>query len=212
MFRIRYRFRTICIADDETVGWLIRPAQCLLRCRVILYSHGDDLAERPGEEALLARRRGQFAIADAIVAVSEAAARELGRVFGVPRARVTVVPNGVDTALYRPLPPDPTLIELLGLGGRRVIATVARLVARKGVDQVIESISRLWADFPDLHYLVVGDGPERDRLEHLAKDRNVADRISFTGSVPTTDVPRYLALAELVSIPNRLENDAPARL
>ena len=201
--RWRHGCRVVCIADDETVGWLIRPAQGLLRCRVMLYSHGDDLAERPGQERLRARRRRQFGWADAIVAVSEAAARELGRVFGVARERVTVIRNGIDLALFRPQAADDGLRRTLGLEGGRVITTIARLVPRKGIDRVIEAMPAMLGAVPDLHYLVVGEGPQEAALRELAARLGVAERVHFAGGVPHADVPRYLALAELMVMPNR---------
>jgi glycosyltransferase involved in cell wall biosynthesis len=201
--RLRHGCRVLCIADDETVGWLIRPAQTLLACRVMLYSHGDDLAERPGQERLRARRRRQFARADAIVAVSTACAQELGRVFGVPRDRVTVVHNGIDTTLFRPLPRDPGLLQKFGLHNKRVIVTVSRLAPRKGIDRVIEALPRVLVAVPNLHYLVVGDGPQAAELRALAVRCGVAAQVTFAGAVPHAEVPRHLALAELMAMPNR---------
>lgn len=205
--RLRHGYTAVCIADDETVGWLIRPVQWLLRCRAILYCHGDDLAEHPGEARTRARRRRQFGVADAIVASSEAASRDLGRVFGVKRDRITIISNGVDTERYRKLAPDPRLAAALGIAGQRVIATIGRLVPRKGVDTVIAALPALLPAFPALHYLVVGDGRDRDRLRALAEAAGVADRVHFAGAVPAEDVPRYLALAELMVMPNRQEAD-----
>jgi phosphatidylinositol alpha-1,6-mannosyltransferase len=201
--RLRRGYRVLCIADDETVGWLMRSAQLLLGCRVMLYSHGDDLAETPGQERLRTRRRRQFAAADAIVAVSAACARELGRVFGVPPDRVTVIHNGIDTALFRPGVADPILQREFGLHGKRVIVTVSRLVPRKGIDRVIEALPSVLKLVPDLHYLVVGDGPQADELRALAVRCGVAANVSFVGAVAHADVPRYLALAELMAMPNR---------
>ena len=191
--RVRYGVRAVCVADDETVGWLMRPAQRLLRCRVGLFCHGDDLAERAGEERTRERRRRQFRLADAIVASSEAAAADLGRVFGVPRDRITIISNGVDTVRYRPLPPDPALIASLGLEGKRAIATVARLVPRKGVDQVLRAVARLRNEFPKLHYLVVGDDPTAADCSIWRRVLGVADCVRFAGQVPADNVPRYLA-------------------
>ncbi|MGH7156123.1 MAG: glycosyltransferase family 4 protein, partial [Acetobacteraceae bacterium] len=196
----RYRFGAACIADDETVGWLMPPLR-LLGCRVVLYTHGDDLAVRPGR--LHQRRRGQFARADAIVAVSAASAEELSRGFGVPRARVTVIPNGVDLDLFHPLPVDVGLRDSLGIAGRRVFATVTRLVPRKGVDRVIASLSRVRAAVPDAHYLLIGDGPQLPELRDQAAQVDAGDMISFVGAVPHQDVPRYLRLSELMVMPNR---------
>lgn len=201
--RLRHGCRVLCIADDQSVNLLIRPAQWLLRCRVIVYSHGDDFAQRPGGERLRARRRRMFGEADGVVAVSTACAQELGRLFDVPRDGVTVINNGIDAALFRPQPPDHGLRQKLGLLDRRVIVTVSRLVPRKGVDRVIMALPRVLAAVPDVHYLVVGDGPQAAELRELAARSGVADRVSFTGPVPHADVPRYLALAELMAMPNR---------
>lgn len=196
---LRHGVRVVCVADDETVGWLAASVRQLLHARVILYSHGDDLAERPGEERIRARRRRQFARADAVVAVSEAAARDLGRVFGVPRSRVDVIPNGFNPVLFRPAPPVPGLRAALGLDGRPVVATVARLVARKGVDRVLDAVARL----PGAQCLVVGDGPERAALESQAARLGISGRTTFAGAVAHADVPRHLALASVMVMPNR---------
>ena len=204
--RRRYRFQAVCIADDETVGWLIKPAQ-LMGCRVLLYTHGDDLAEKPNEQHLRARRRRQFARTDRILAVSAASAAELCRVFGVDSARVTVLPNGVDLDRFRPVPPDENLRQRLGLAGKRVIVTVSRLLARKGIDHMIEALPLVTSAVPDAHYLVIGDGPQEPELHALTSRFGVTDRVTFLGAVPQPDIPRYLALSELFAMPNRrLEN------
>lgn len=196
----RHRFPVLCIADDETVGWLIRPARRLLGCKVILYVHGDDLASRPGAVRLDARRRRQFARADAIVAVSTTGQRDLGARFGVAAGRVSLVPNGIDLSRYKPMPAEPELARSLGLDGKRVIVSIGRLVARKGVDRVIAALPLLRAEFPDLCCLIVGDGPERAALQAQAA---AIGGVVFAGAVPGVDIPRYLALAELMVLANR---------
>ncbi len=199
--RRQYGFPVLMIADDETVGWLIAPAQRLLGLKVLLYSHGDDLGAEPAR--LRARRARQFARADAVVAISEAAADALATGYGVPRERVTLVRNGIDTTRFAPMPPDVALLNRLGLAGRRVIVTVTRLVPRKGVDRVLDAMPTLLRDMPDLHYLIVGDGPQRAELEARAAQPDLAGRVTFTGAVPAADVPRYLSLAECMVLPNR---------
>ncbi|MBV8455122.1 MAG: glycosyltransferase [Acetobacteraceae bacterium] len=200
--RRRYRFRSLCIADDETVGWLIRPARAM-GCRTLLYTHGDDLAVRPGLNRLYARRRRRLSQADRIFAVSAATAAELCRVFDINPQCVAVLPNGVDLARFNPLTPDETLRTQLGLTGKRVLTTVSRFVPRKGIDRAIEALPAIAAAIPDVHYLIVGDGDQREELRRLAATCGVTDRITFAGEVPQEQVPRYLALAELFVMPNR---------
>jgi glycosyltransferase involved in cell wall biosynthesis len=64
------------------------------------------------------------------------------------------------------------------------IATVANLVARKRHSDVIEALARLRVRHPELRYVVVGDGPERERLHALSASLGVADRVQFTGQLP----------------------------
>ncbi len=202
----RQRFRAACIADDETVGWLIRPAHTM-GCRVVLYTHGDDLAVRPGEERVRARRKRQFARADCILAVSAASAAELCRVFGVDPQRVSVLANGVELGRFRPTKPDEMLRRDLGLSGKRLVVTVSRLVARKGVDRVIEALPAIGAAVPEVHYLVVGDGPQREELGSLAGRLGLSERVTFLGAAPQAEIPRHLSLCEVFVMPNRrLEN------
>jgi glycosyltransferase involved in cell wall biosynthesis len=89
-------------------------------------------------------------------------------------ARATrVVHLGADLpALAPPRPAVPT------------IATVANLVARKRHADVIAALARLRVRHPELRYVVVGDGPERERLRTLAASLGVADRVQFTGQLP----------------------------
>ena len=197
----QHRFPVLMIADDETVGWLIGPAQRLLGCKVVLYCHGDDLGAEP--PSLRARRARQFARVEAVVAISDAAARTLTTGYGLARDRITLVPNGIDIARYHPLPPDKALAARHGLGGKRVIATITRLVPRKGVGQVLAALPNILADIPNLHCLIVGDGPQRGELEARAAQPDLAGHVTFTGTVPPQDVPRYLSLAECMVMPNR---------
>lgn len=197
----RHRFPVLVIADDESVGWLMGPARWLMGCKIVLYSHGDDLGNETPR--LHARRARQFARADAVVAISEAGARELEGAYSVPRPHITLVQNGVDTAIYRPLPPDPLLIEKYGLARKRVIVTVTRLVPRKGVDRVLDALAILVTDMPDLHYLIVGDGPQLGELRARAGQADIAGHVTFTGAVDAADVPRHMALGEIMVMPNR---------
>ena len=107
------------------------------------------------------------------------------------RAPISIVHPGVDTAAFAPsAEARERAREKLGVAGRRVLLTVSRLAANKGHARVIEALPALRARFPDLVYLVVGQGGERAALEALAAARGVADAVRFEGLVderaPTT--------------------------
>jgi len=74
-----------------------------------------------------------------------------------------------------------------------ILVTVGRLVARKGLDQLIEVV----AELPDAILLVIGDGPLMDSLKAAAAARGVGDRIRFLGFVEEQEKPRILAMSDL---------------
>jgi phosphatidylinositol alpha-1,6-mannosyltransferase len=194
-----HRADAVCICDDETVGWLV-PFVRRLGLRALIYCHGDDLVETAA--ARRAARRRWFDRADAIVAAGEFAAEQLMRAYGQPRERVAVIGNGVDLAVFRPLPSDPARRAALGLEARRVILAPTRLVPRKGVDRLIQAMPAILRAHPDALLVVAGDGPQRAELEALAAGNA---GVRFLGAVATPQMPWLYAEAEIVALPNRAE-------
>ncbi|MFL1463413.1 glycosyltransferase family 4 protein [Roseococcus sp. DSY-14] len=193
---LRHQPRAVCVCDDDALPWLPGFARRVLRRRVLVLCHGDDLAGAPTP----ARRRALGA-AHRVVAASAHAARRLAGRFGVDPARVATIPNGVDLARFRPLPPDPALRAALGLEGRRVLLAPARLVPRKGVDRLLAALPAVLARHPDAALLVAGDGPQRPALEAMAAGLPVR----FAGAVAAAGMPALYALAEVVALPNRAD-------
>jgi glycosyltransferase involved in cell wall biosynthesis len=116
--------------------------------------------------------------------------------MGVPRGQVSVVPCGVDTAVFTPAGPAARR------AGRPRLLMLGRLVERKGIGTAIEALARL----PGAE-LVVAGGPERTalpgdgeyrRLCATARGRGVADRVRFTGGVPRLRVPDLVRSADVV--------------
>lgn len=131
---------------------------------------------------------------------------DLVRRCGVSPARVHAVPNGVDPQLFHPRDPDAAR-RRLGLEGRRVVLTAARLVPRKGVDTTLEALGLIAARYPDLVYVVVGDGPDRERLRRLAGPLLEQGRVQFRGRVRREELPDCYAAAHVFAMPARQEAD-----
>jgi glycosyltransferase involved in cell wall biosynthesis len=124
--------------------------------------------------------------------------------LGLPAGRASVIPCGVDTELFRPVPAD-------GEGGavpaqcqhdRPRLLVIGRLVERKGVGNVIEALAAL----PGVELIVAGgpatdlldSDPEVDRLRRVAERLGVSDRVRFTGAVSRAEVPALMAAADVV--------------
>jgi phosphatidylinositol alpha-1,6-mannosyltransferase len=199
----RHGVDAVCICDDETVGWLVSFTRREQRRRVLVYCHGDDLVQT--DPAARRARARWFAEAELVIAAGRFPAAQLQQSYGVPPARIAVLPNGVDLGRFRPMPPDPARCAALGLEGRRVILAPTRLVARKGVDRLIAGMAAIRARQPDAVLLVAGDGPQRAELECLAAAAGGTAAVRFAGAVPAGEMPALYALAELVALPNRAE-------
>ena len=199
---LRYRVGAICIADDETVGWLTLVGGFLKR-RTLIYCHGDDL--KCAKETM-ARRRHGFGQADRVVAASHYAAGLLITDFGVPADKVATIPNGVDLGAFFPKAVPRSFLQQHGLEGRRLLVTVSRLVPRKGVDKVLEALPAVAQEFPDLLYAVVGDGPQRRELEQKAQALGIASMVRFFGAVAHSQTSEFYNAAEVVLLPNREED------
>jgi phosphatidylinositol alpha-1,6-mannosyltransferase len=90
-----------------------------------------------------------------------------------------------------------------GLEGRQVLLTVGRLAPRKGHDRVLRALPHVAARVPSVAYLVVGDGPERARLERLTQALGIGDRVIFAGLLPEREKAACYRASDLFVMPNR---------
>jgi len=120
-------------------------------------------------------------------------------------ARATcVVPGGVDPTVF--VPTDASdLRRSHGLEGDRVILVLCRLVRRKGVDTLLRALPAVCVRVPNARLVIVGDGPERGRLEAMARSEGVAERVRFIGRAPQADLVRWYSAADVFAMPARLE-------
>jgi len=82
------------------------------------------------------------------------------------------------------------------------LVTVGHLIPRKRHADVIEALARLRARHPDLRYVIVGDGPERERLRTLARSLGVADRVELCGQLPPERAAAYGREATVFVLPS----------
>jgi glycosyltransferase involved in cell wall biosynthesis len=136
--------------------------------------------------------------ASGIIAVSQAI-KDAIVALGIPAARIVVLRNGVDLALFHPGGRE-EMRARLGLTGPTLLS-VGHLIERKGHDLVVGALPLL----PGYALLIAGDGPERARLEKMAKKRNVSDRVRFLGSVPHGELQRVYAAADALVLASSRE-------
>jgi phosphatidylinositol alpha-1,6-mannosyltransferase len=109
---------------------------------------------------------------------------------------------GADVEAFRPDLPYADLTEAHGVAGRPLVVCVSRLVARKGQDVLIRAMPEIRRRAPDAALLIVGDGPDRERLERLASDAPHGS-VAFAGQVSESDLPRYYRAGDVFAMPCR---------
>ncbi len=188
----------------------------------VVHSHGDAAEALAG--AWLARRAGAVSVhtihaglppgrvyagwarralggADLVVAVSEPIRAQVVA-LGVPASRVMVQSSGIETARLQRRVPDQeaALAARLGLTpGAPTAVCVGRLHPFKGQEHLIRAAGLLAADHPDLKVVLAGDGPDRKRLEALARGR---DEVVFAGNLSPAEVYALLHLATMFVLPS----------
>ncbi|MGQ0815542.1 MAG: glycosyltransferase family 4 protein, partial [Gemmatimonadota bacterium] len=95
-------------------------------------------------------------------------------------------------------------------GARRVIVP-RRLFEKNGVEYFVRAMPLIRQQMP-IEALIVGDGPERARLESLARELGVADAVTFMGARPNTEMPSLLSSAEAAVFPSLMEATSVAAL
>jgi glycosyltransferase involved in cell wall biosynthesis len=136
--------------------------------------------------------------ADRVIAVSEAVAQLMAQ-RGIPEEKLRVVLNGtLDSPRARSLQNySPAKLH------HPAIATVGRMIKRKGIAELIEAFAKIASDFPEAHLYLIGDGPERDCFETQVQNAGLAHRIHFEGF--QSEPQRYLLSTDIFVLASHRE-------
>ncbi|HUP68532.1 MAG TPA: glycosyltransferase family 4 protein [Acidimicrobiales bacterium] len=211
-FALGWTFNPLALCAPSSLPFVVGPVQTL---------HGGDLTDEGPESRIfetspsglrsLTQLRPLFerlsyrtlARADVVIAVSRAAQEMC--LAAVPSANVKVVPPGVDARLFTPP---------IGRSCRHAneILTVGHLVKRKNTYLLIRAVAQLLKEGSTLTLRIIGDGPERSRLETLARNLGISRQVIFQGLVPNSELPAYYQQAAVVCLVSRAEAAAAAPL
>jgi len=129
--------------------------------------------------------------ARSIVTVSEGISRTLRDVYNINDSRLNVVPNGVDLERFRPMDQDAARLQLGVPPGLKVLGFTGLLTQWQGVDILLRALPLVRREHKAI-VLVVGDGPDQQRLEALATSLGIQDHVRFVGAVPHSLVSTYI--------------------
>lgn len=142
--------------------------------------------------------------ANGFIAVSDEVGEAVHEEIGPEKSKVTVILNGVDTRRY---PANVDRMEIrtqLGFNDDdRLLAVVGTLKEQKGHRYIIQAGTEILVKHPDLHFLLIGDGPLRQELETQVAEAALEEQIHFLGN--RSDVPDLLAACDYFALPSLWE-------
>lgn len=181
--------------DGLAAVWMAR----LLGVPAVMYALGSDVNVIPEIFGVRTQLRLTLPRTERIVAVSRDLADKLV-VLGAPAEKVVVIPNGVDRQLFHPQDAKAARRELgLPLDGR-LILYVGRMEPAKGVEDLLAAFERIIPEDPAAHLVLVGTGTLSERCQKAAAA--APGRITVAGGRPLAEVSKFLAAADLLTLPS----------
>ena len=198
----RWPVATVHCGQVFSAGFAGWGCRLLAGVRYYPYVHGADLLEFKDRflwGGLLRRILGN---AEKVVVNSCFTGRAV-TACGVESGRVLVVNPTIDLKRFAAPADRDELRRRRGWEELRVILSIGRLVERKGQDTVIRALSQVIEGAPQARYVVGGSGPDRHRLESLARELGVRERVEFLGFVSEEELPGLYAAADLFAMVSR---------
>ncbi len=155
--------------------------------------------------------------ADALVAATEVEREQLIRLYAADPGHIHIIPPGVDTDRFRPIPVEQAKERIGVCTERRVILFVGRIEPLKGIDHLLYAIARVVERRPELREglcvpIVGGDldpihlDDEMVRLQELREEIGIGDIVTFLGAKDQEQLPYCYAAAEMVVMPSDYES------
>jgi colanic acid biosynthesis glycosyl transferase WcaI len=146
-----------------------------------------------------------YSRADQIVVVTSAFEDHLVEHWRVPREKISVIENGVETRLFAPEPFSPEAVNLrreLGAEGKFVVSYIGTMGMAHGLETVIDAATRLQDSNPQIVFLMVGEGAEKARIIALAQARGLSN-LRFVDQQPREKIPAYICASDVCLVPLR---------
>ena len=122
-----------------------------------------------------------------------------------PGTRMRRLAPAVDAQRFNPSVDGSAIRARHGVAGRVVISCISRLVDRKGQDRLIQALPHIRRIIPEAVVMLVGDGPDRPRLEKMVRSLGIERHVVFTGRVADDELASYYAACDVFALPCRTQ-------
>jgi len=133
-----------------------------------------------------------------IVTVSDCSRQDIARDFGLQPAGISLVHNGIDTEVFKPVPG-------VARNPMRLMATCSADAPLKGLRYLLRAYARLLKQYPELELLLVSKPQRGGKTEKLVRRLGIADKVQFVSGITTQQMVRYYAEAAIAVVPSVYE-------
>lgn len=178
----------------------------LLGKPVVVSARGSDV--NLFQELPLIRRllRYTLHVADKVIAVSDALKKKIVE-LGVGSERIAVIPNGVDSKKFCPIPKSEARRRLGLLADKKILLSVGNLTVNKGCDILLKTLRRLLDQTSEkcFYLIIIGEGEFRRELEKLANTLNLSGSVRLMGTVPHQELYLWYSAADVFCLASSRE-------
>ncbi len=213
----RGNLNVIHCGNIRPAGYAVQWAHSKLGTPYLLYVNGGDLLRERAKSGSMLKRmvaRRIFSHASGVAATSKwvaGLATDVMRELGVREPPpVAALGLGTDPVHFSPQKNSGALRERWGIGNAPVLLTVARLVPHKGQDTALKVLAELHREFPDLRYVLVGDGHYEGELRRQAVELGVASRVVFAGNLTDVELAEAYASSTVYLGLSRIDREINA--
>lgn len=179
------------------LGWLAARRS---GARLGMTLHGSEVWQRGR-----ASREWAMSRADLLMPVSRVTMERYLAARGEHDRAFAILPGAVDVTIFTPGPKSPALLDRYGISGRKVLLTVSRIGLdwrEKGFARLFRQLPKLVERWPDLVYVIAGDGSERGPVEAMIHASGLAKHVIITGYVAQSELADHYRMADAFILPS----------
>lgn len=202
---LKKKIEVVFFGHFGSVHWLSGFfAKEFFKIPYVILIHGTDLNAYFRRFSLSDRWASRIVLnnADAVV-VNSRVTHKLVEDYGYPSECIHIINPGADTDRFISFRPQADIIEKLGIKGKKVLLTAARLVSKKNHENVLRALPLALKQVPELIYLVAGKGEEEQKLKKMAKDLGLEKYVKFLGHIEPEDLPVYYNACDVFVMPSK---------
>ena len=165
---------------------------------LVVFAMGSDVLIQPSRN-ILYKMLYKYVLSRAdVIHCQTAFAKEIMCRDGAHPDKVKVFPLGVDLTLFRPDPRDPKQLKSLGLRPEdKIVISTRFLEPIYSLDTLIRAIPDITIKFPEVRFLIKGNGSLENELKELSKKLNIQEYVRFVGFVPYCEIPGFINMADI---------------